>query len=232
MAMSKEKTNLTSEEDTKLTEQTPSEDQTQDIEEEVFQMPKVSKKAFLIALLLILLGVSAFYFKSVFVAATVNGKPISRYELVKRLEQQSGKQMLEGLVTESLLMQEAKKQNIEVTKDDVAAEIKKIEETLSKQGVKLETALTTQNLTREGLEKNVTLQLTAKKLVEKDVKITDKDIANYVAKNKDSLPKNLKPAELNTQVKDFLTEQKVGELIQTKLEMLKKDAKILNFVKY
>ncbi len=232
MAMSKEKTKPTNEEDTKLTEQTPSENQTQDIEEEVFQMPKVSKKAFLLALLLILLGVSAFYFKSVFVAATVNGKPISRYELVKRLEQQSGKQMLEGLVTESLLMQEAKKQNIKVTKEDVAKEIKNIEETLSKQGVKLETALTTQNLTRESLEKNVTLQLTAKKLVEKDVKITDKDIADYIAKNKDSLPKNLKPAELNTQVKDFLTEQKIGELIQTKLEMLKKDAKIINFVKY
>ena len=232
MAMSKEKTKLTSEEDTKLTEQTPSEDQTQDIEEEVFQMPKVSKKVFLLALLLILLGVSAFYFKSVFVAATVNGKPISRYELVKRLEQQSGKQMLDGLVTESLLMQEAKKQNIEITKEDVAAEIKNIEDTLSKQGVKLETALTTQNLTREGLEKNVTLQLTAKKLVEKDVKITDKDIADYIAKNKESLPKNLKQAALNTQVKDFLTEQKIGELIQTKLEKLKKDAKIMNFVKY
>jgi len=131
-----------------------------------------------------------------------------------------------------LLMQEAQKKNITVTQADVNAELKKIEETLSKQGIKLETALTSQNMTRAGLERNVKLQLFAKKLVEKDIKITQKQIDDYIKQNKESFPATMKPAEVTAQVKQFLIEQETGKKIQEVLAGVRKDAKIMEFVKY
>ncbi len=50
-----------------------------------------------------------YYFRSAFVAATVNGQPISRLSLVRELEKQGGKQAMDSLITKTLIDQEAKK---------------------------------------------------------------------------------------------------------------------------
>src|SRR5688572_16109970 len=50
--------------------------------------------------------VSLYFLRGVFVAATVNGKPISRLALVKELEKQNGKETLNSLVTKELIFQE------------------------------------------------------------------------------------------------------------------------------
>jgi foldase protein PrsA len=208
-------------------EETP----TEEVEEEI-TLPKVNKKVVFAILLALILGLSAYFMRNLVVAATINGRPIFRYQVLQRLEEQSGKQMMEALINEALLMQEADKKNITVTQDDINAELKKIEETLSKQGIKLETALTSQNMTKAGLERNVKLQLLAKKLVEKDIKITQKQIDDYIKENKESFPATMKPAEVKEQVKQFLTEQETGKKIQEILTAVRKDAKIMEFVKY
>ena len=210
-----------------LAEETP----TVEAEEEI-TLPKVNKKVVFAVLLAIILGLSAYFMRNLVVAATINGRPIFRYQVLQRLEEQHGKQMMEALINEALLMQEADKKNITVTQNDINAELKKIEETLSKQGIKLETALTAQNMTKAGLERNVRLQLLAKKIVEKDIKITQKQIDDYTKENKESFPATMKPAEVKEQVKQFLTEQENGKKIQEILTKVKKDAKIKEFVKY
>jgi foldase protein PrsA len=210
-----------------LAEETP----TVEAEEEI-TLPKVNKKVVFAVLLAIILGLSAYFMRNLVVAATINGRPIFRYQVLQRLEEQHGKQMMEALINEALLMQEADKKNITVTQNDINAELKKIEETLSKQGIKLETALTAQNMTKAGLERNVRLQLLAKKIVEKDIKITQKQIDDYTKENKESFPATMKPAEVKEQVKQFLTEQETGKKIQEILAAVKKDAKIKEFVKY
>mgnify|MGYP000891352528 FL=1 len=207
------------------------ETQTVEAEEEI-TLPKVNKKVVFAVLLAIILGLSAYFMRNLVVAATINGRPIFRYQVLQRLEEQHGKQMMEALINEALLMQEADKKNITVTQNDINAELKKIEETLSKQGIKLETALTAQNMTKAGLERNVRLQLLAKKIVEKDIKITQKQIDDYTKENKESFPATMKPAEVKEQVKQFLTEQETGKKIQEILAAVKKDAKIKEFVKY
>jgi foldase protein PrsA len=207
-------------------------EETVDVPEEEITLPRINKKVVFAILLALLLGLSAYFLRNLVVAATINGKPIFRYQVIQRLEEQSGKQMMEALINESLLMQEAQKKNITVTQADVNAELKKIEETLSKQGIKLETALTSQNMTRAGLERNVKLQLFAKKLVEKDIKITQKQIDDYIKQNKESFPATMKPAEVTAQVKQFLIEQETGKKIQEVLAGVRKDAKIMEFVKY
>lgn len=201
-------------------------------QEEEITLPKVNKKVVLVVLIAVALGLAAYFLRNVVVVATVNGRPILRYQVVQRLEEQSGKQMMEALINESLLMQEANKKGIKVNQSDIDGEIKKIEETLSKQGLKLETALTSQNMTKASLERNVRFQLLAKKMVEKDIKVTQKQIDDYVKENKASFPTTMKAAEINNQVKQFLTEQEIGKKIQEVLEKVKKEAKINQFVKY
>ena len=201
------------------------------VDEEI-TLPKINKKAVLAILLVMVLGLIAYFGRNLLIASTINGTPIFRYQVIQRLEEQSGKQMMEALTNEALLVQEAKKKNIVVTQDDINKELKKIEETLSKQGLKLETALKTQNMTMKALERNVRFQLLAKKLVEKDINITQKQIDDYIKQNKESFPATMKAEEIKVQVKQFLTEQETGKKIQEILEKVRKEAKITEFVKY
>jgi len=96
--------------------------------------------------------------------ATVNGQPISRLTLIREMEKSSGKQVLEGLIGKTLILQEAKKQNIFVGKEDIDQEMAKIEENFKNQGQDLNQLLAFQGMTRADLEEQIQLQKTAEKL--------------------------------------------------------------------
>src|SRR3989337_2397944 len=97
-----------------------------------------------LTIFLALLGVLLYFSKSLFFAALVGGKPITRLELVKELEKQSGKQTLESLITKKLIFGEAQKEGVAITNQDVQAEIEKIEKTVETQGSTLDAALSVQ----------------------------------------------------------------------------------------
>ena len=87
---------------------------------------------------ILLLAGLLYAFRSLFVAAMVNGQPISRVSLVRELEKQNGKQALNSLVTKTLIYQEARKQNVSVSDDEINGEMKKIEDNLQQQGQRLD----------------------------------------------------------------------------------------------
>ncbi len=190
------------------------------------QLPPVNKKYLMIGLVVIILAALTFYFRNFFVVAVVNGKPITRLSLIKELEKQSGKKTLELLVTQELLYQEAQKQQVTVTTDEVNQEIKKLEDNFVKQGQNLNQLLLAQGMTREGLADQIKLQKLAEKLVEKDVVVSDQEVDDYLKQNAASLPKDTKPEDLKTQVKDELRQQKLSEQIQALLQKLHTSAKI------
>ena len=82
----------------------------------------------LAALIILFIILLLYFFKGLFIAAIVNGEPITRLSVVKELEKQSGKATLDNLITKKLILQEAKKRNVQVTKADLDSEIKKIEQ--------------------------------------------------------------------------------------------------------
>ena len=74
------------------------------------------KKSHAVSLVVILIVATLiFAFRSFIVAASVNGQPITRLAVVKEAEKQGGKQVLESLVTNTLIEQEARKQKVTVT---------------------------------------------------------------------------------------------------------------------
>jgi len=191
------------------------------------KQPKVFIPLIIIALIII-----AFLFKGLFVAALVNGQPISRLSLVAELEKQGGSQVMSSLINQALIMQEANDKNIVVSDEEIDKEVKEIEETLKKQGQDLNTALASQNLAREDFIKQIKLRKIVEKLLEDQVKVTDKEIDDYIEVNQETLPTDLKEDELRTQVREQLRQQKLATKSQELLTNLNKDAKIQYFVNY
>lgn len=199
----------------------------------VSQAPLKIRKSYL----LFVLGTAAllgllFYFRGLFIAAVVNGQPISRLSVVRETEKQAGKQTINNLVRNSLIEQEARKQNVTVTDKEIDDEIKKVEGTLSKQGQKIDQVLAMQGLTREDLRKLIRLDKLVSKMVGKDVKVGDKEIDDYIEKNRESLPQDQTEEQLRKSVSDTLRQQKLNQNVQSWLADLQKKAKIQYFIQY
>jgi len=56
-----------------------------------------SVKTSVIIAAVVVIGALAFYYKGLFIAATVNGVPISRLSIIEQLEKSSGKATLEAI---------------------------------------------------------------------------------------------------------------------------------------
>lgn len=183
----------------------------------------------IIPLIIVVLAVAVWYFRSEFVVATVNGQPITRWTLVKTLEEKNGKATLQSIVTEELISQEAAKRNIDISPTDVNAEISKIEKSLSAQGQNIDLVLSQQGMSREDLDKQIKLQLMLKKMVGA-VKVTAADVDKYIEDNKEAIPDDADLTTIKAQVKEQLEQQKISEKIQEFISNLQKKAKI-NYLK-
>ncbi len=171
-------------------------------------------------------------YKGLVVAAVVNGNPIYRVNVVKETEKQAGKQTINNLVRNSLIEQEAKKQNITVTDKEIDDEIKKVESTLSKSGQKMDQVLQLQGLTKDDLKRLIRLDKMVSKMVGKDVKVSDSEVDAYIEKNRESLPAEQTEEQLRKSVSDNLRQQKLNEKVQQWLSDLQKKANIQYFVQY
>lgn len=192
----------------------------------------IKRSHILILLFILALGTLLYYFRGVFIAATINGEPVSRLSVISELEKQSGSKVLNSIVTKTLIRQEAKKKNVSITDGELTNEIKRIEENLSKQNQKLDDVLAMQGLSRQSLQEEIRLQKLVEKMVGKDIQVAGKEVDEYIEKNKESLPQDQKPEDLKKQVKEQLRQQKLNEKIQTWIQDLQKKAKINYFVEY
>ena len=187
------------------------------------------KRIWAIFLIILLLAVGVYFFRSLFIVATVNGQPIWRLTLIRELEKQSGKETLDTLISKTLVLQEAKKQNVAVSGEEIDQEIKKLEENFSKQGQDLNQLLSTQGISREELMEEVRFQKIVEKIVGKDINVTDQEVSNYLKQNENLLPKDSNTEELKSTVKRQLEQQKMNEKIQSWIESLQDSAKIIYF---
>ncbi len=190
----------------------------------------VSKKALILVFVLIL-TLGLFYFsKKFFAAATVNGKSISRLAVLKKLEKQGGKKILEMMITQVFIRQEAEKRKITVSQKDIDAEMKKIEANVSSQGTTLNQALQNQGMTKNDLIEEIKVQLMLQKMAGNDIKISDKEIDDFISanKNQQGFDKEIPREQAASQLK----QQKLQQKVQTFLADLKAKAKINYFVNY
>lgn len=190
------------------------------------------KSKLFIPLIIVILIAAGFFLKGLFVAALVNGQPISRLALIQELEKQNGKQALSAIVNQTLIMQEAKKKNVIVSEKEIDESAKEIEESLKKQGQNLDQALSMQGLTKRDFREQLRLRKLVEKLLVDKIKVTDKEVDEYIEKNKETIPADLKSEDVKNGVRQQLQQQKLATESQTWLDQLNKSAKINYFVNY
>jgi len=192
---------------------------------------KISIKAAVIIAVIVVLGALAYVYKGLFIAATVNGSPISRLAIIQKLEKDSGKNLLESLIIEKLVQNEVNAKKIVVSNDEINGEIKKIEDQIAAQGTTLDAALASQGMSKEDLKKQVILQKEVEKLVADKINVTDEEAAQYIKDNKIPIPKG-QEATTTAQIKDELRNQKLSTEGNALITALKSQARIHYFVNY
>ncbi len=192
---------------------------------------KISKKLIIIISIIIVLGILAWFSKGLFVAALVDGRPISRLTIIQKLEKEAGKNLLESLIIEKLIQNEAEIKKITVSDEEVDAEIKKIETQITSQGDTMDSALAAQNMTIDDLKKQLVTQKELEKLLSDKIVISDEELAKYITDNQIPVTEG-QEATINEQIKNELRNQKLNSEATTFITSLKAKAKIQYWVNY
>ncbi|MEN9327339.1 MAG: hypothetical protein RI947_147 [Candidatus Parcubacteria bacterium] len=182
-------------------------------------------------LIVVALAAALYYFKDQFIVASVNGKPIMRSAYNAELNRMAGKRALDSIITVALIDQEAKKRKVSVSSKEIESEIKKLRESLTQQGQNLDDILTAQNITAPVLRDQMRIQLMLKKILAKDLAVTDKEIATYAETNKDTLPQGGMSPQVKANIKEQLVQQKLNEKYGPWIEDLKAKSKINTYIK-
>lgn len=207
------------------------------VKAEPVKAPISTKRNFLIlgVLILAIIGVLLYQNKSLFVVATVNGKPISRLAVINALEKQSGKTTIDSLVTETLILDEAQKQGKSISQEEIDAEIGRIEESVKELGQPLDELLKLQGLTREQLVQQIKVQKLIEKLLENQISVKDEEVSAALSESQVSATEALSAsdeAQLKKDIKSNLSQQKISEKFPQWLEELKAKSSIKYFKEY
>ncbi|OGF70407.1 hypothetical protein A3H65_01440 [Candidatus Giovannonibacteria bacterium RIFCSPLOWO2_02_FULL_45_14] len=179
----------------------------------------------------ILLAAIGYGYRGLVVAATVDGSPISRLSVIRMLEKQSGKIVLDNLITEKLIASEAEKRGISIPKEEIDAVVSDIEKQVGAQGQTLDQALSMRNMTREDLISQITLEKELQKILSDQIQVSGSDIDNFIKENKITPPKG-EEADFRKNVEDQLRQQKLSSEANVFITSLKEKASIGRFVDY
>lgn len=173
-----------------------------------------------------------FLLRSFLVVAIVNGQPIWRPAVVAQLEKEGGKRVYDQMLTETLIMQEAKSKGVEVSDKEVEDRIKEIENSLSSQGQTLDGVLALQGLTKDELTKQIKIQIMVEKILGEEISVTDKEITDYIANEENAAFLTGTEEKNKVQAEEQLKQQKLSAKFAQWLEDLRKKANILQIFEY
>lgn len=180
-----------------------------------------------LVLALIGLLLLAYYKKDWFIAATVNGSPVSNFELLGRLNQQYRTPTLNQMINEKIILNEVKKNNITVSNDEVNQKIAELEKNMGGPQA-LDSLLVQQGQTRDSLKEQVKIQLSIEKLYQKDATVSAEEVEVFVKENKDQLQAT-DSAGQTKEATEILQQQKLSQVFNQKFQQLKQNAKVQIF---
>lgn len=187
---------------------------------------KKSKKFYIVVIIAGLL-LLAIYKKSWFVAATVNGVPVTNLELQMRLNQQFRSQTLNQLINEKVILGEATKNNVVVTDTDINKKITEVETSVGG-AQSLDALLTQQGQTRQSIRQQIKLQLTIEKLYANEATVSAEEVTQFIEQNREQLQAT-DSAGQQKESYEALKNQKLSQLFSQKFQELRQKAKIQIF---
>lgn len=152
------------------------------------------------------------------IAAVVNGESIMKEQLFNELYKMQGQTVLDGLINQKLLEQEAKKINVTATEEEINQELDKIKSNL---GDNYSNALTDSQITENQLKDSIALSIVQKKMFSDKATVSEEEINAYL----EQVPKE-EQANQKEQIKEFILNQKIQQEAQKWLEEARSKATI------
>ncbi|MFW6282768.1 MAG: SurA N-terminal domain-containing protein [Minisyncoccales bacterium] len=180
-------------------------------------------------------------------AALVNGETISKGELEARVKQvnaqtpgtssvtdQQKKQILQEMVDEELLYQEAKKEGVSADDQTIESEYQNTIEQFESEE-QFQEALQENDLTEESLKKNIERGIVLNEYIKQiqedsDVEVTEEEIQNFYDENIAGEEEAPELEEVKDQIEQQLLQEQTGQITNQKLEELKETADIQTFL--
>ena len=192
-----------------------------------FEKIKSSKKTWIVILILGLL-LLAVYKKSWFVAAMVNGMPITNLELQLKLNnKQFRAQILNQLIEKKIILDEARKNNAVPTEAEIDQRISELELQVGGSAA-LDSILSQQGLTRASLKDQLIIPIAISKLYEKDATVSAEEVGKFIEENSSALQATESAAQ-RIETENLLKQQKLTEIFNQKFQQLSESAKIQIF---
>ncbi len=193
---------------------------------EVTTNPRRKRGLWLIILLIGLL-LLAYYKKGWFISATVNGQPITRLELTKRMDALYKEKVVAQMVNEKILEQEAAKKGVTVSQkeiDDKSAEVE------NQYGGKdsFNQLLQQQGLTRDEFNRQTKYQLIVEKLFAGEASPSAADVQKFMDENKNA-PEATDEAKFKALAEKQVKQDNLSKIFNDKFQQLKTSAKVQIF---
>lgn len=183
-------------------------------------------------LMVIIIAIILFFSKGLFIAASVDGAFISRRAVIKELEKQGGKQVLEEMIKNKLAEIKLAETKITIPKEVVDKEIENIRIEIASQGGTLEAILEEQGETEEKLREQIADQKRLEQILSNKIAVTDEEVDTYLANPQVKKPEGTKMADFRKQVKEGLGQQKFQQASQEWISNIATNAKIKYYVNY
>ena len=192
---------------------------------------KKLRLSFFILISIFLVFSLAYLLRGLIFVAFVNGKPITRLEVIKNLEKQSGKIVLDDIITKELINQEAKKRGILITQETIDEEIDRIKNFLKEQGMTLDIALSYEGQTMDDLRDNIRLQKQVEEMINSEIQIDDDEVLKYFENNKEFF-NDKDYNDVKEEIRKDLRQQKLDAKFAEFMQKLKNDSDIKYIVNY
>lgn len=187
----------------------------------------INKKTAILVIVVILLVLLGYYKKQWFIAATVNGQPISNFELLSRMDHQYRQQTLAQMINQRIILNEGKKKGITVSTDELNKRVLELEQSVGGADA-LDSLLTQQEQTRASLMEQLRLQVTIEKLYGVEATVSAEEIDTFVKENKEQLTATESAAQ-RKEAETLLKGQKLSKVFTEKFDELRSNAKVTIF---
>jgi foldase protein PrsA len=158
------------------------------------------------------------------VVATVNGEAIRRSEYDRAVAQNSGEEVLDGLIAERLIETEARKRNVTVDDGETAREVDGLKQQFGGDAG-FQAALAQQGLTETDLTRRIRLSAMLRRMVEGEAQVSDQEVNAAYTANAERYA-GQPEAQVKEQIKTNLQEQKEQAAMGDLLEELRTQATI------
>lgn len=193
---------------------------------------KIKIKWAIIAAIVIIVAGLLYYYKSFFVVASVDGKLVSRFSVIKRTETMYGQQALDYLITEKLIQVGLNESDVTVSDEEVSDEINKLTASIVSQGGTLAEALAQNKMTEDDLRDKIITQKKLEKILADKISVSAEEVDQYVKDNKITFSKDTSVEEQKAEIAESLKNQKFNTEADAWIENIRAEANIKYYLEY